>query len=145
MSRVTILKQVDLFRELSEEQLQQIGKIAHEEIFATGSIVCQQGDHADKMYIVSEGQVEVIVENSNGRQQSMLYLGSGQIIGEMTLVDEGKRSATVIAAEDDTKVYAIPNTEFTALCLSNTGIGYIIMRNIAQDMSFKLRHMGFDS
>lgn len=145
MGVVTILKQVDLFRELSEKQLQQVGQITQEETFTSGNTICQQGEHADKMYIISKGQVEVIVKNNNGNQQSVLYLGSGQIIGEMTLVDEGLRSATVIAAEDNTQVYGILNSEFTALCLSNTDIGYIIMRNIAQDMSFKLRHMGFDS
>jgi CRP-like cAMP-binding protein len=72
-------------------------------------------------------------------------LGKGQIIGEMTLVDEGRRSATVIAAEEPTTVYSIPNSAFTTLCQSNTDIGYVIMRNIAQDMSFKLRHRGSEA
>lgn len=144
MGVVTILKQADLFRDLSEEQLQQVGQIANEELFAEGNTVCQQGDHADKMYIISAGQVEVIVEHDNGNQQAVLYLGTGQIIGEMTLVDDGKRSATVIAVEESTKLYSIPNSKFTALCQSNTDIGYVIMRNIAQDMSFKLRHRDYD-
>lgn len=145
MPVVTILKQIDLFRDLSEEQLQQIEQIVSEVTFAEGKTVCKQGDPADKIYIISAGQVEIVVEHDNGSQQSVLYLGSGQVIGEMTLVDEGQRSASVIAVEDSTRVYSIPNAKFTALCQYNTDIGYIIMRNIAQDMSFKLRHRDYDA
>ena len=46
--------------------------------------------------------------------------------------------------EDQTIVYNIPNNKFTALCVADTAIGYIMMRNIAQDLSFKLRHRDYD-
>lgn len=144
MNIVTVLKQVDLFRGLDDKQLEQISNIANEEIFQTGEQICQQGDYADTMYIISEGQVEVIVHGNNGHKESVVYLGSGQVIGEMTLVDAGKRSATVIAVEDKTQVYSVPHDSFTELCEVNTDIGYMIMRNIAQHMSFKLRHIDFE-
>ena len=54
------------------------------------------------------------------------------------------RSASVIGVDDETVVYGIPNDRFTALCVSDPEIGYIMMRNIAQDLSFKLRHRDFD-
>lgn len=145
MEVVTMLKQVDLFRGLNNSQLALVGQIANQEDFTDGDVIFEQGDLADKMYIVSEGQVEVIVEYSDGQHASVVFLGTGQIIGEMTLVDEGKRSATVKASGKMTRLYSIPNKKFTTLCRTNTDIGYIIMRNIAQDMSFKLRHRGFEA
>lgn len=145
MTVVSVLKQIDLFRGLSTDQLKEIEEITTEEVFVNGDTICKQGDYADKMYIISEGQVEVIVQGGEGRYESVIFLGVGQVVGEMTLVDEGRRSATVVAAEDKTTVYSIPNPDFTQLCQSNTEIGYLIMRNIAQDMSFKLRHSDYVS
>jgi len=144
MSIFFILQQVDLFRGLDEEQLKQIETIAVLEKFQSGQTVCQQGSVADRLYIVAKGQVEIGVQHPDGREP-MLYLGVGQLVGEMTLVDEGLRSATVIAAESETHVVSIPNNAFTKLCQENTGIGYLIMRNIAQDLSFKLRHRNLET
>lgn len=139
-----ILKGVELFRDLSEDQLDQISKISKKESYSKGETICKQGDPGDAMYVISSGQVEINVRDNNGNAYSALYLGAGQLVGEMALVDEGTRSASVIGVEDQTIVYNIPNNKFTALCVSDTAIGYIMMRNIAQDLSFKLRHRDYD-
>lgn len=140
MAILSILQQVDLFRHLDDDQLKQIENISSPLTFAEGDAVCRQGDIADSLYIVSEGQVSVIVYQNDGSRDLMVYLGQGQVVGEMTLVDAGKRSASVLAVEDNTQVVSIPNEAFTKLCEEDTAIGYLIMRNIAQDLSFKLRY-----
>lgn len=145
MSIINILQQAELFRGLSLEQLAEVGKIAQEEQFPIGAVICRQGDRAETLYIISQGQVEISVANQNGHGEAVVYLGRGQVVGEMTLVDAGRRSASVIAAEDGTSVYSIPNEAFLRLCEMDTGIGYLIMRNIAQDMSFKLRHHDYEA
>ncbi len=139
MTQLEILQQVDFFRGLTDTQLAEINHITVEEAYHDGEIICQQGEVADTFYIVGQGQAEVRLQESNGTQQALVYLGIGQVIGEMTLVDEGLRSATVIAADPQTVVYSIPHKEFHALCATQTAIGYRVMRNIAQDLSFKLR------
>lgn len=139
-----ILRRVELFRDLTEEQLIQISNISKREIYQKGDTICKQGEAGDKMYVVSSGQVEILVRDSKGKSYSALYLGVGQLVGEMALVDEGTRSASVIGVEDETIVFGIPNDRFTALCIADTEIGYIMMRNIAQDLSFKLRHRDYD-
>jgi CRP/FNR family transcriptional regulator, cyclic AMP receptor protein len=145
MNILNILKQVELFRGLNSEQLEQVSRIAQAEIFQLGDFICKQGDRADKLYIISRGQVEISVQNNNGQSEAMLYLGAGQVVGEITLVDAGRRSASVIAAEDSTEVFSIPNAEFMQLCETDTQIGFFIMRNIAQDLSFKLRHHDYEA
>jgi CRP-like cAMP-binding protein len=74
-----------------------------------------------------------------------VYLGTGQVVGEMGLIDAGRRSAAAIAIEEGTTVYCIPGAALTALCERDTAVGYILMRNIAQDLSFKLRHQDSDA
>jgi CRP-like cAMP-binding protein len=135
-----VMRRVELFRGLSAEQLRRIAAISNREVYHKGQTVCVQGSPGDKMYIISHGQVEVVVQDSSGTSFPVLYLGTGQVVGEMALIDSGKRSASVLGAEDDTVVYSIPNDDFTHLCTIDTGIGYIMMRNLAQDLSFKLRH-----
>lgn len=139
-----ILKSVELFRDLNEKQLSQISDISKQEVYTKGETICKQGEPGDAMYVISSGQVEINVRDNDGHSYSALYLGAGQLVGEMALVDEGARSASVIGIEDETVVYSIPNDKFTALCVADTAIGYIMMRNIAQDLSFKLRHRDFD-
>ena len=70
----------------------------------------------------------------------IVHLGKGQIFGEVALVDRGLRSATVNTVADGTVLYAISRDDFIELCDEDTRIGYVIMRNIAADLSFKLRH-----
>jgi CRP-like cAMP-binding protein len=140
MSQMETLQQVDFFRGLDDSQLAELNRITAEEHYSQGAVICQQGDVADSFYIIGQGQAEVRLQERDGTQQALVYLGTGQVIGEMTLVDEGLRSATVIASDPDTVVYSIPHRDFHALCEQYTAIGYQVMRNIAQDLSFKLRH-----
>jgi CRP-like cAMP-binding protein len=96
------------------------------------------------MYIVNTGQVEIRVHDQDRHGHAALFLGRGQVFGEMALVDSGARSATTVAVEDGTTVYAINSDAFNSLCQQDSGIGFVLMRNIAQDMSFKLRHRQLD-
>ena len=62
-----------------------------------------------------------------------------RVVPGLTLVDQGPRSATVRAISNPTIVQVITQAEFEALCEKNSRIGYIVIRNIAADLSFRLR------
>lgn len=136
-----ILKAIHLFRGLDSEQIVRVQQIMSTESYSTGNVIFEQGSPGEKMYIIGAGLVVVQVAGLKGKTQ--LYLGIGQIVGEMALVDQGNRSATVIAANDQTTVYGIHKDDFDYLCSHDTHIGYVMMRNLAQDLSFKLRHQNF--
>jgi CRP-like cAMP-binding protein len=144
MSPLEILRQVELLRGLSDPQLTQISQLCTMEHYPNGSVIFTQGSQADKLYIINTGQVEVAVRTQQGETYPAVYLGAGQVLGEMSLVDAGRRSASAIAAMDDTQVYVMRGADLTRLCEEDTLIGYVIMRNIAQDLSFKLRHRDAD-
>ncbi len=136
MDLLTIMRGVELFRGLDANELQALADICTKESFNADATIMERGQQGDKMYIIGGGQVEVLIDE----QTPLLFLGAGQVFGEMALVDEGERSASIIAVEDDTLIYSMPNSSFVKLCRSNTQLGYKMMRNIAQDLSFKLRH-----
>lgn len=138
------LKRVELFNGLDDLQLDKLIAISQKQTYNRGEIIFKQGDEGDAIYIITQGQVEVQIENQDGVRSPTIYLGTGQIFGEMALIDQGKRSATIVAVEDNTTIYQIATDTFAALCQADTALGYIMMRSIAQDLSFKLRHRDFD-
>lgn len=68
--------------------------------FHAGETIMRQGEHGDFAYIIEEGQVEIVVEQADGRSQLVGTRGPGTIIGEMAIVDDAPRTATVRAIKD---------------------------------------------
>jgi CRP/FNR family cyclic AMP-dependent transcriptional regulator len=142
MEVVSILKSVELFDGLDPEELRAVAGICRERSFQSGQVITAQGEVDDDLYVVSEGFVEVVVSRPLGEPapRTVVNLGRGQIFGEMALVDQGPRSATVRALTDNTVLQSIPSEAFLQLCDTNHHLGYVVMRNMAADLSFKLRH-----
>lgn len=80
--------------------------------FDAGDIIMKQGDDGDLAYIIEEGQVEVLLENPDGTQQIVATRGKGSIMGEMAIVDNQKRIATVKAVEP-CKMLVISRDDFS--------------------------------
>ncbi|MFL7795155.1 MAG: cyclic nucleotide-binding domain-containing protein [Anaerolineae bacterium] len=147
MSVFELLRHIELFAELTPEQIEQIATLGQEKIYNARDIIILEGDPSDEVYVVCNGMVEVevsqgVVPDVPGRLQvnPIVRLGRGQVFGEMGLIDRGARSATVRCAEDGSTLFAISRQAFLELCEGDHDIGYIVMRNIAADLSFKLRH-----
>lgn len=136
-----VLQGVDLFEGLMADDLDKVAKICSEKRFRSGEIIAREGETGDELFIITEGFVEILLgEKLMTTPRVVVSLGSGQIIGEMALLDQGPRSASARATSDPTVVQMIQREDFEGLCQQNTNIGYIVMRNLAADLSFKLRH-----
>ena len=145
MDHTEILGSVELFEGITPAELQVISLICKEITFKSGEVITRQGETGEDLYIVLDGYVEVLHSGTSPElsPRTIVHLGKGQIFGEMALVDHGPRSATVRAASDPTKLLKIHCDEFEQECEENHHLGYVIMRNIAADLSFKLRHRHF--
>jgi len=147
MSVISLLQRSELFAGLQPEQIEQIAALSQDVVCQTGDIIIKENDPSDEMYVIRDGMVEVLVSHGvvtdvPGLPQltPLVRLGQGQFFGEMALVDRGARSATVRCVQNDTVLTLIPRQAFWSLCESDHHIGYVVMRNIAADLSFKLRH-----
>jgi CRP/FNR family cyclic AMP-dependent transcriptional regulator len=134
-----LLRSVELFDGLADDDLEEVAAICTQRTFMDGEILAKQGEAGTELFIISEGLVEVTV-GDRPTPRVVVNLGTGQLIGEMSLVDRGPRSATVCTIHDPTIVQVIQHEAFQDLCQRNTRIGYIVMLNLAADLSFKLRH-----
>jgi len=138
MSVIDLFKNVALFSGLSDSELKSVVEICARKSFPAGGVIIQQGDTGDELFIIQEGQVEIVIMGTQP-ERPVVVLGKGQILGEMSLLDFGFRSATARAAEP-TVVQVIREADFSVLCERDHHIGYVVMRNLAADISFKLRH-----
>src|SRR6185436_11185521 len=107
-----------------------------------GRAVFDEGDEGDELYIIHEGSVRVLINtrkpDGTFAPSTINMLYAGQCFGEMILLNSAMRSASVVAAEP-TMLIVIREPDFRALCEANPRIGYIVIRNLAQDLAYKLR------
>jgi CRP-like cAMP-binding protein len=116
----------------------------HERRFApAGTLIMKQGERGTNAYLVQSGSVSVSTE-SNGTRAELARLGAGQIFGEMSLVFDEPRSATVIAEEDTTLIIITRQTLKTKLAKSDPTIRAIVpmlLKRLASANSMTLRQM----
>ncbi len=139
MTMVDLLKRVQLFSGLNEPDLQQVVDICEEIQIQPQTTFIEQNTTGSQMYIIAEGTVDVYINGLNN-SRSLVILGQGQVVGEMALIDQGYRSASVRSTKNGARLFKIERDTFQSLCNDNTYIGFVVMRNMALDLAFKLRH-----
>ena len=92
VEKVLFLKSVDLFSKIPGEDLAQVAGIAQEVTFDNGQLIIQEGEIGDSMFLIIEG--EIIVHRAG---QQLTRLGEREAFGEMAILDNEPRSATVVA------------------------------------------------
>ena len=137
---VNVLKTIELFHSLSEPQLTRIAAISRREAYDEGAMIIRQHTPGDCLYVISAGQVVIGRVDGGNVFHAVLYLGEGQVFGEVALLDQGARSASVAADQNETIVHAIDRDEFLQLCHEDSALGFVVMKNLATDLAFKLRH-----
>lgn len=148
MVTIDSLRRVEILIGLTNEQLARVADICQLQVHNAGQVIVHKHDPSSEVYIIHKGSVEVDLSANHitaetlaaPGPQGIISLGQGQLFGEMALIDMGPRSATVRCTSDGTELYVIRRDDFVRLCEQDTDIGYKVMRNLAADMSFKLRH-----
>lgn len=139
MAEWALMRKVHLFAGLSQPELVQLAEICSEKEVASDDLIIEQNTTGTEMYIVAQGSVEVFIKGLV-EKSVLVFLGQGQVFGEMALLDQGYRSASVRATTEGCKLYLLEYQKFRELAKSNQNIGFLVMRNLASDLAFKLRH-----
>jgi signal transduction histidine kinase len=124
------LRRVYFFRDLPDEELHEVAWRCKEVTYQAGDTVFTEGSRGDRFYIVLEGQVEVW-KDSEGLPDSLLAVhGSGHLFGEIALVDELPRSATVRVRET-TRLLYLTREEFRSAIKSSPGMALSVLRALS--------------
>ncbi|MBN1991487.1 MAG: cyclic nucleotide-binding domain-containing protein [Anaerolineae bacterium] len=147
MTNVYLLEQVDIFEDLSLDQLKLIDDICREKAYTNGEVIFEENSLSREFYIIMDGEVEIQVDPdtiSDGKKDiyqptTIAVLRRGQSFGEVAIVDPGVRSASAKCGSETCKLLEINRLDFIKLLESDYKMGYMVMRNFAADLSLKIR------
>jgi len=106
------LARVDLFSGLRKKELKEVANVCREGKYSPGSVLISQGEKGLGLFILTKGTVRITRANSpDGAEEVLGTAGAGDVIGEMALLDDMPRSATVTAVDDVTAL-VLPVWEF---------------------------------
>jgi CRP-like cAMP-binding protein len=114
MERIVYLKRASLFADLSPADLKRVADITHEHFYTDGEIIAGQGEQGDEMYIIISGQVKVVAEQADGVQHELAVRKPGEVVGEMSIVSQEPRMAT-LAAAGDVRTLTIEQKQFEGI------------------------------
>jgi len=126
---IQILQQASLFSELNLQELNAIAAIIKIKREGRQSLIVQEGERGDRMFIILKGSVKVSYYTQDGREVILSLLEKGEMFGEMSLLDAQPRSATVTTLEE-TEMAMIRRSDFQNLMLENSHIMLKIMNEI---------------
>jgi CRP-like cAMP-binding protein len=149
----TILATTEIFDNFSEAQLTLVAALCTPVTYNAGHVLLAENDPSDDMYVIGRGGVEVLVNpgavaSSAGaagppeRAEPVVLteLRQGQVVGEVALVDQGVRSATIRVSRDDTLLLRLRRDQLMRLCETYPVLGYKLMRNLASELATKIRN-----
>jgi len=90
---------IPLFKHLPPEQLGYLLQLAHEISYRKNAVIITQGERSNSLYMILEGRVKVYATDPEGRQTLLAFLNAGDFFGELSLLDDEPRSASVMAVE----------------------------------------------
>jgi CRP-like cAMP-binding protein len=124
-----------LFAELDDRELAAIAAVAKARRYAKDDVVFHADESGDIFCLIKEGQVKVTMISPEGKEIILSMLGPGDFFGEMALLDDEPRSATVIATEA-LEVVTIWRTDFLQILSEN----FTIAKKVLAELSKRLRN-----
>jgi CRP/FNR family transcriptional regulator, cyclic AMP receptor protein len=118
---IDALASVDLFQGLTRKELTEVAGLLKPFRFRAGEALMEAGDRSGRFYLLTSGSAVVIV---NGRRR--LTIGPGDYVGEVAVIDEGPRTATVLA-ETDVETLSLASFNLRALLKTNATLSYKLL------------------
>jgi CRP/FNR family cyclic AMP-dependent transcriptional regulator len=128
---VDALRSLPIFESLSVERLVPIARVAVFRKVPRGATILRAGDRTDFVYLILAGNLKVLVSDEEGREVILSNLNPGEFFGEMGVLDDNPRSATVITVAPCDLV-VIAKSDFKRCLAENFDVSLYIMRNLVK-------------
>jgi CRP/FNR family cyclic AMP-dependent transcriptional regulator len=125
----TIIKTVPLFSLLSDHQLAALFPAIQHRTYPRHSFMLRAGERADALYIILAGRAKVVIDDGDGREVTLTIIGANEFFGEMSLIDDKPRSASVEAIEPCEVLY-VSKAAFMACLKDNFEVAMMILRSV---------------
>jgi CRP/FNR family cyclic AMP-dependent transcriptional regulator len=127
----SILKTVPLFSSLSDEQLRVLQPCLQQRSYPRNSFILRAGEETDALYIILSGRVKVLIPDEQGREVILATMGPNEYFGEMGLLDDQPRSASVETLEA-CQMLRFSKSGFVACLKDNFDLAMIIINNLVK-------------
>jgi CRP-like cAMP-binding protein len=124
--KVESLKRAPLFADLSRKELVQLARLSDDVEVPAGRVLCEEGDRGREFFVLVEGEVDVA---RNGRR--VAKLGPGDFVGEISLLEQTPRTATV-SAKTPLRFFVLTPKEFQQVLDENPSVERKILRALAR-------------
>ena len=128
-TEVQSLRQVPMFRGIEPSRLKLLAFTSERIRFSAGQVFFSQGDAADAAYVILEGKADVVLESAGG-EVKVAELGRNDLLGEMAILADTPRTATVRASEASA-VLRIDKRVFLELLTQFPQMAIAVMRELA--------------
>lgn len=115
---------------IPDEDVRRVIAAARRRTFARNEVLFHEGDPADSLHLIAKGRVAVHVNTAMGERTTVDVHGRGDVVGELALLDEAPRAATVVALEP-TETHSLHRTEFEHLRAEHPQIADVLTRILA--------------
>jgi LmbE family N-acetylglucosaminyl deacetylase len=132
LERVERLRKLSFFSSLSDEQLMAVAKIVSERFESAGAYLCRHGDAGQELFIVTQGEVEIVKQTANGTVSRRA--GKGQIIGEFAILADIPRTAD-LRALTDVRLLVISGLHFRGLIRQYVEIAEVVIRQLVTKLT----------
>lgn len=129
------LNKVSLFEGLPEADLKELSNLATVRSFPRNTIIISEGDNSDSMYVVLAGKVKVYLSDDEGKEIIINILKEGDYFGELALLDESPRSASVMTL-GDCKFAVLSKHAFDECLKANPQIALQVIRGLSARLRY---------
>jgi CRP/FNR family cyclic AMP-dependent transcriptional regulator len=141
MVSTAVLKAVPLFTSFPEDQLRMLTSVVTRKSLPRSSTVMASGDPTDSLYIVLSGRLKVMMSDAEGKEVILSILGPGEFFGEMGLIDDSPRSASVVSIEP-CELLCIAKRDFKKCLAENFDMAQAVMRGLVRRLRDADRKIG---
>jgi hypothetical protein len=132
---INLLRSLPIFEGLGDGELRKIARLFTQKLYRPAEKVFHKGDAGNEAYIVMRGQIDIYLDEHT---KPVASVGNGQIFGEQAFLDSVARTAMAIASQASI-LLVVQRSAFNALVQHEPHLGMVVTRNIAIELSNKLR------
>jgi CRP/FNR family cyclic AMP-dependent transcriptional regulator len=136
-----VLKSVPLFASFPDDQLRMLVTAVTRRSAPRGSIIMAAGDPTDSLYLVISGRLKVMMGDADGKEVILSILGPGEFFGEMGLIDDSPRSASVVTIEP-CELLSLAKRDFKRCLAENFEMTMAVMRGLVRRLREADRKIG---
>ncbi|HEY74500.1 MAG TPA: cyclic nucleotide-binding domain-containing protein [Thermoflexia bacterium] len=117
---------LSLLSDLEEDDLRELAEAAEVRFLPPGTVICREGDEGDAVYAIVEGELEILQQLDDENERHLHYTGPGEFVGEMAILKQGARSATVRTSQPTT-IIEIGRESFMKVLKRSPTLGFRLL------------------